>query len=112
MKNRKRGTGNEEQEAASAAGHSPFPVPCFSFFIVFVRSGRRASKGCWPLAPRLCLGADCLRGSASRITLTGGRASRAVRSQAEPGNERIIRAERGNQVQFPVLSPAIFLYAA
>src|SRR5450755_379019 len=40
------------------------------------------------LAPRLCLGADCPRGSASRIIQTGGRASRAVRSQAEPGNEK------------------------
>src|SRR5438132_5480802 len=47
--------------------------------------------GCIPgsarLVPRLCLGTHCARGSASR-----GRASKAVGSQAEPGNQR--RQER------------------
>src|SRR5262245_31123281 len=45
------------------------------------------------LVPRLCLGTHCLAGSACReVALTHrvqrGRASRAVRSQAEPGNEK------------------------
>ncbi len=48
--------------------------------------------GMKPLVPRLCLGTHRLGGSASRIEATGdrefGRQSlRAVRSQAEPGNE-------------------------
>src|SRR5437868_11430715 len=53
------------------------------------REGRAGSReiGCTRLVPRLCLGTHCARGSASR-----GRASKAVGSQAEPGNQR--RQER------------------
>src|SRR6266545_4020572 len=46
------------------------------------------------LVPRLCLGTQCTRGSASpaRMQLVGG-ACGAVRSQAEPGNEKLRRQE-------------------
>ena len=57
------------------------------------------------LVPRLCLGTRCPRGSASPeskelslIQMTAGRACWAVRSQAEPGNEKTQRAQRKDLV--------------
>ena len=38
------------------------------------------------LVPRLCLGTHCIRGSASKA----GRACKALRSEAEPGNEVLL----------------------
>ena len=60
----------------------------------------REQEVCKVLVPRLCLGTQCWRGSASKrlmgkldnlhstfSLLFGGRASRTARSQTEPGNE-------------------------
>ncbi|HVS38677.1 MAG TPA: hypothetical protein VMS17_24185 [Gemmataceae bacterium] len=51
------------------------------------------------LVPGLCPGTHCPAGSACRLDHTRGRASRAVRSQAEPGNEEVeeVAAVEGRQ---------------
>src|SRR5258707_15838486 len=49
------------------------------------------------LVPRLCLGTHCLGGSASR-----GGTSGTVRSQAEPGNEKVLGSSDGTSgIYFP-----------